>query len=40
MKNSIKYPKHHLFESIDLFITEHTPLKYIATNIEFIAIKA
>ena len=36
-KNSIKYPKYQLFESIDQFFTEHTPLKYLATNIEFVA---
>jgi SAM-dependent methyltransferase len=38
-KNSIRYPQYHLFERVDQFFTEHTLLKYIATNIEFVASK-
>ncbi len=38
-KNSIRYPKYHIFERIDQFLTENTPLKYLATNIEFVALK-
>lgn len=38
-KNSIKYPRYQLFESLDQFCTEYTPLKYLATNIEFVAEK-
>lgn len=38
-KNSIKYPQYRLFERLDQFLTEHTPLKYLATNIEFVAAK-
>ena len=37
-KNNIKYPQYQLFESIDQFLTQLTPLKYLATNIEFVAI--
>lgn len=37
-KNNIRYPQYRLFESIDRFLTEFTPLKYLATNIEFVAI--
>ncbi len=38
-KNSIRYPKYRFFESLDQFFTETTPLKYLATNIEFVANK-
>lgn len=38
-KNSVPYPDHHLFERIDQWLTEHTPLRYLATNIEFVACK-
>ena len=38
-KNTIRYPQYHLFEIIDLFLSEKTPLKYFATNIEFVACK-
>jgi SAM-dependent methyltransferase len=38
-KNSTVYPHPHAFESLDLFCTEFTPLKYLATNIEFVARK-
>ncbi len=39
-KNSVRYPAYQLFETIDQFLTEYTPLKYLATNIEFVAAKA
>jgi SAM-dependent methyltransferase len=38
-KNTIRYPQYRLFEKIDLFLTDKTPLKYFATNIEFVACK-
>ena len=38
-KNSPHYPKFRSFEKMDQFITEHTPLRYFATNIEFVGLK-
>lgn len=38
-KNSISYSNYHTFELIDQLLTERTPLKYTATNIEFVACK-
>jgi 2-polyprenyl-3-methyl-5-hydroxy-6-metoxy-1,4-benzoquinol methylase len=38
-KNTINYPLHKMIEKLDLFITEYTPLKHFATNIEFVATK-
>jgi SAM-dependent methyltransferase len=38
-KNSISYPAFRHFEQIDQFFTRHTPLRYFATNIEFVAAK-
>jgi SAM-dependent methyltransferase len=38
-KNSVTYPNFRLFERIDQFITENTPLRYFATNIEFVSVK-
>jgi hypothetical protein len=38
-KNSINYPIYQAFEKVDQFLTENTPLKYLATNIEFVAVK-
>jgi SAM-dependent methyltransferase len=38
-KNSVHYPKFRLFEKIDLLMTEKTPLRYLATNIEFVSFK-
>ena len=38
-KNSISYSNYRTFEFIDQWITEYTPLKYTATNIEFVACK-
>jgi len=38
-KNSVLYPCYQAFERIDQFLTERTPLKFLATNIEFVAKK-
>jgi SAM-dependent methyltransferase len=38
-KNSAHYPDFRLFERIDQFMTENTPLRYFATNIEFVSVK-
>lgn len=38
-KNSVRYPKFRLFEKADLFVTQKTPLRYLATNLEFISVK-
>jgi SAM-dependent methyltransferase len=38
-KNSFHYPAFRFFEKIDLFMTENTPLRYLATNIEFVSFK-
>jgi SAM-dependent methyltransferase len=38
-KNTINYPMHHTVEKLDLFFTENTFLKHLATNIEFVATK-
>ena len=38
-KNSAHYPDFRLFERIDQLITENTPLRYFATNIEFVCVK-
>jgi SAM-dependent methyltransferase len=39
-KNSAHYPKFRLFEKVDQFLTENTPLRYFATNIEFVSCKS
>ncbi|MDZ8188749.1 MAG: class I SAM-dependent methyltransferase [Nostoc sp. ChiSLP02] len=39
-KNSISYQNYHVFESLDQWLTTNTPLKYTATNIEFVAVKS
>lgn len=38
-KNSFKYRWYQLFEILDQFLTEYTPLRYLATNIELVATK-
>jgi SAM-dependent methyltransferase len=38
-KNSVHYPKFRMFEKLDQFVTENTPLRYFATNIEFVCAK-
>jgi SAM-dependent methyltransferase len=38
-KNSIRYPAYRLWERIDQAITEYTPLRHLATNVEFVAQK-
>jgi hypothetical protein len=36
-KNTFRYPAYRMFESIDQFLSRATWLKYLATNIEFVA---
>lgn len=38
-KNKVVYPAFRIFEQIDQRLTRHTPLRYLATNIEFVAAK-
>jgi SAM-dependent methyltransferase len=38
-KNTAHYPNFRLFEKIDQFVTERTPLRYFATNVEFVCVK-
>jgi SAM-dependent methyltransferase len=38
-KNVIHYPAFRTFEQIDQLLTRYTPLRYFATNIEFVATK-
>jgi len=38
-KNVINYPNYTLFERLDQFLTDYTPLHYFVTNIEFVAAK-
>ena len=38
-KNTVHYPNFRLFERIDQAVTENTPLRHFATNIEFVAAK-
>lgn len=38
-KNSVTYPKYHAIEDFDQFLTNYTPLRHFATNIEFLAHK-
>lgn len=38
-KNSVRYNDYHRMEHIDQWLTEYTPLGYLATNIEFVAKK-
>ncbi len=38
-KNTIAYPNFRLFERLDQCVTEYTPLRYFATNIEFVSVK-
>jgi SAM-dependent methyltransferase len=38
-KNSFRYPKFRFFEKLDLFMTEKTPFRYLATNVEFVSFK-
>ncbi len=39
-KNRIHYPAFRMFEKLDQLATEYTPLRYFATNIEFVCSKA
>lgn len=38
-KNTVKYPNFRLFEKVDQLVTEFTPLRRFATNIEFVCVK-
>ena len=38
-KNSVHYPYFRFFEGVDQLLTEHTPLRVFATNIEFVSAK-
>lgn len=38
-KNSVRYPAYSLFERLDQMITEYTPLRHFATNVEFVGQK-
>jgi SAM-dependent methyltransferase len=38
-KNSAHYPNFRFFERVDQWVTENTPLRYFATNMEFVSIK-
>lgn len=38
-KNSVRYPSFRFFERIDQLATELTPLRYFATNLEFVGVK-
>ena len=38
-KNTVRYPDFRFFERLDQLITENTPLRYFATNIEFVSVK-
>ncbi len=38
-KNTVNYPNFRLFERFDQLITEYTPLRHFATNIEFVGAK-
>jgi hypothetical protein len=37
-KNRVRYPFYRGFEAADQFLVRYTPLKYFATNIEFVAL--
>lgn len=38
-KNSVRYPGFRFFERVDQLLTEYTPLRFLATNIEFVSTK-
>lgn len=38
-KNPVNFPLYKQFEQLDQWLCEHTPTKYLATNIEFVARK-
>jgi SAM-dependent methyltransferase len=37
-KNSVRYPFYRAFESLDQILVRYTPMRYLATNIEFVAV--
>ncbi len=38
-KNTVRYPNYRAFERLDQMLVNFTPLRYFATNIEFVAAK-
>jgi SAM-dependent methyltransferase len=38
-KNTVTYPNFRLFEKMDQLVTENTPLRFFATNVEFVSAK-
>ena len=38
-KNSINYPFYKQIEYVDQFFCDYTPLRHLATNVEFVAVK-
>lgn len=38
-KNRVRYPFPHLFERLDQWLCERTPLRYLSTSLEFVACK-
>ncbi len=38
-KNTVIYPSFRTFEKLDQLVTEHTPLRHFATNVEFVCMK-
>lgn len=38
-KNSVRYPAPWAFERVDQWLTERTPLRYFATNVECVAVR-
>jgi SAM-dependent methyltransferase len=38
-KNSVHYPYFRAFEHLDQLVTEHSALRYFATNVEFVSLK-
>jgi SAM-dependent methyltransferase len=37
-KNSVRYPFYRAFEYLDQFLVRFTPMRYLATNVEFVAV--
>jgi len=37
-KNTVRYPFYRVFERLDQFLVRFTPMRYLATNIEFVAV--
>lgn len=39
-KNTVRYPFPSVFERVDQWLCEHTPLAYLATSLEFVAMRS